>query len=175
MKDGFVPYGLSSDKPTAQANWKKKHNLPFNLLCDPKLEAIKAFGMGTPVNYPLMRENVPSPRHLTDSRRRVKVCLFREALAHCRRERGKSARHSHSDQPFGQRVGITQNCSILMCSYIRSTTPSDWHMMTLASTEYLMAIPYHYRFAIASYVNYVKCFVGYSSESVNLKYSRRHS
>ena len=37
-------FGLSADNPTPQNNWKIKQKLPYSLLCDPKREAIGAFG-----------------------------------------------------------------------------------------------------------------------------------
>jgi len=42
---GYAVYGLSNDNPTPQANWRKKHALPFNLLCDPQRTALAALGM----------------------------------------------------------------------------------------------------------------------------------
>lgn len=37
-------FGLSADNPTPQSNWKKKHELPFPLLCDKSKTALKALG-----------------------------------------------------------------------------------------------------------------------------------
>jgi peroxiredoxin Q/BCP len=41
---GFKIFALSADSPKSQSNWKTKQNLPYTLLCDPKREAIAAFG-----------------------------------------------------------------------------------------------------------------------------------
>ena len=42
---GYGVYGLSADNPTPQANWRKKHDMQFHLICDTEREALKAFGM----------------------------------------------------------------------------------------------------------------------------------
>ncbi|GMH41594.1 hypothetical protein BSKO_09504 [Bryopsis sp. KO-2023] len=44
-KAGYKVYGLSADKPRQQANWRKKHCLQFNLLCDTKYEVLEMLGM----------------------------------------------------------------------------------------------------------------------------------
>jgi peroxiredoxin len=31
-------FGISADKPAAQAKWREKEGLSFNLLCDPSQE-----------------------------------------------------------------------------------------------------------------------------------------
>jgi hypothetical protein len=41
---GYQVFGLSADNPTPQANWKKKQDLPFSLLCDKSKSALKALG-----------------------------------------------------------------------------------------------------------------------------------
>ncbi|KAI0330308.1 AhpC-TSA-domain-containing protein [Cubamyces sp. BRFM 1775] len=43
---GFDVYCLSADKPTAQAKWQAKKNLPYPLLSDPKRVLITALGAG---------------------------------------------------------------------------------------------------------------------------------
>ncbi|KAI0653897.1 thioredoxin-like protein [Cubamyces menziesii] len=43
---GFEVYCLSADKPTAQAKWQTKKNLPYPLLSDPKRVLITALGAG---------------------------------------------------------------------------------------------------------------------------------
>ncbi len=43
-KAGYQIYGLSADSPKAQTNWKNKHNLPYDFLCDPERKALNAFG-----------------------------------------------------------------------------------------------------------------------------------
>jgi thioredoxin-dependent peroxiredoxin len=43
-KKGFKVFGISADKPTSQANWRKKHGFTYNLLCDPGHAALKALG-----------------------------------------------------------------------------------------------------------------------------------
>lgn len=35
-------FGISADKPTSQANWRKKEGISFNLLCDPSKEVRQA-------------------------------------------------------------------------------------------------------------------------------------
>ncbi|KAI0646341.1 thioredoxin-like protein [Trametes meyenii] len=42
----FEVYCLSADKPTAQAKWQSKKNLPYPLLSDPKRVLIAALGAG---------------------------------------------------------------------------------------------------------------------------------
>lgn len=42
---GYVVYGMSADKPSAQSKWKAKLELPYTLLCDPTFEAMKALGV----------------------------------------------------------------------------------------------------------------------------------
>ena len=37
--------GVSPDKPSAQANFKKKYDLPFSLLCDTERAVAKAYGV----------------------------------------------------------------------------------------------------------------------------------
>lgn len=39
-------YGLSKDKPAAQAKWIKKKDLNYRLLCDPESKFIKKWGRG---------------------------------------------------------------------------------------------------------------------------------
>ena len=39
-------YGVSSDKPKAQAAFKTKHKLPFTLIADPERKVMRAFGKG---------------------------------------------------------------------------------------------------------------------------------
>lgn len=41
---GFAIYGLSTDSPKANTNFKSKQNLPYTLLCDPKATLIAAIG-----------------------------------------------------------------------------------------------------------------------------------
>ena len=46
MKElGYEVFGMSTDNPNPQKNWKTKQKLPFNLLCDPTGVALKAFGV----------------------------------------------------------------------------------------------------------------------------------
>jgi peroxiredoxin Q/BCP len=45
---GFAIYGLSTDSPRANTNFKSKQNLPYTLLCDPKATLIAAIGMKKP-------------------------------------------------------------------------------------------------------------------------------
>eukprot|EP01026_Neomeris_dumetosa_P010213 TRINITY_DN1378_c0_g1_i1.p1 TRINITY_DN1378_c0_g1~~TRINITY_DN1378_c0_g1_i1.p1 ORF type:complete len:395 (+),score=112.90 TRINITY_DN1378_c0_g1_i1:48-1232(+) len=45
MNKGYQVFGMSSDKPRAQTNWKNKQDLPFTLLCDTSFEAMKMFGI----------------------------------------------------------------------------------------------------------------------------------
>ena len=47
-RHGAVVLGVSSDKATAQAKFKSKHNLPFTILADPDHVAGKAFGVEKP-------------------------------------------------------------------------------------------------------------------------------
>jgi len=44
-KKGTVVVGVSPDKPTAQAKFKAKYDLPFALLADEDKEAAQAFGV----------------------------------------------------------------------------------------------------------------------------------
>lgn len=41
---GYTVVGLSGDTPTAQANWRDKLSLKYNLLCDPNHRVLRAFG-----------------------------------------------------------------------------------------------------------------------------------
>ncbi|KAL6714971.1 thioredoxin peroxidase dot5 [Lecanora helva] len=41
---GFSIYGLSTDSPKSNTNFKSKQNLPYTLLCDPAATLIKAIG-----------------------------------------------------------------------------------------------------------------------------------
>lgn len=43
---GLSVYGLSSDSPKANTNFKEKQSLPYPLLCDPQRTLIRAIGMG---------------------------------------------------------------------------------------------------------------------------------
>ncbi|KAK4697147.1 thioredoxin-dependent peroxiredoxin, partial [Lecanoromycetidae sp. Uapishka_2] len=45
---GFAIYGLSTDSPTANTNFKSKQKLPYTLLCDPKATLIAAIGLKKP-------------------------------------------------------------------------------------------------------------------------------
>ena len=42
---GFAIFGLSTDSPKSNLNFKTKQNLPYVLLCDPSATLIKAIGM----------------------------------------------------------------------------------------------------------------------------------
>lgn len=44
-KKGVVVIGISKDSVASHAKFAEKHNLPFVLLSDPDLEAIKAYGV----------------------------------------------------------------------------------------------------------------------------------
>ncbi|KAF8072949.1 bcp1 [Scenedesmus sp. PABB004] len=41
---GYKVYGISADKPAAQASWRAKHGLGFRLLCDPSYEVLARLG-----------------------------------------------------------------------------------------------------------------------------------
>lgn len=43
---GLSIFGLSNDSPKSNTTFKTKQNLPYDLLCDPKGELIKALGFG---------------------------------------------------------------------------------------------------------------------------------
>ena len=44
-KQGFEVVGMSADNPTPQANWKRKHAMPFQLLCDRDKSVMKKYGV----------------------------------------------------------------------------------------------------------------------------------
>lgn len=47
LEAGYKIYGLSYDSPKSQSNWKRKHSLPYTLLCDVMGgDLIKALGAG---------------------------------------------------------------------------------------------------------------------------------
>lgn len=41
---GYQVFGISADNPKQQANWREKHDLPFNLLCDKSKDGLRALG-----------------------------------------------------------------------------------------------------------------------------------
>eukprot|EP01023_Acetabularia_acetabulum_P024173 TRINITY_DN233_c0_g3_i2.p1 TRINITY_DN233_c0_g3~~TRINITY_DN233_c0_g3_i2.p1 ORF type:complete len:425 (+),score=133.12 TRINITY_DN233_c0_g3_i2:83-1357(+) len=45
LNKGYQVFGMSADKPKAQANWKNKQDLPYTLLCDTNFEFMKAIGI----------------------------------------------------------------------------------------------------------------------------------
>jgi thioredoxin-dependent peroxiredoxin len=45
---GFSIFGLSTDSPKANTNFKEKQKLPYALLCDPSASLISAIGMKKP-------------------------------------------------------------------------------------------------------------------------------
>ncbi|KAJ8905147.1 hypothetical protein NDN08_001657 [Rhodosorus marinus] len=42
---GYQVFGISSDKPKSQMTFKTKQNLPYSLLADPTMSALKALGV----------------------------------------------------------------------------------------------------------------------------------